>query len=146
MGTPMLKLLNARSARFSERSDGSFICSNDARLPGAGPLPPTFGRIGIRLKRMPDKGWKRAFDDPTPLAGNYITKLSKAELHAPGHDAALCISFGRAYNYPTHETIGRTGLPARDQPINSGLAFLRRVHNHRKYLPIVFSGRLGFQF
>jgi len=45
----------------------------------------TCGPIGNRLKRMPDKGWSRAFDEPIPLprgrqlvtledAGNYITK------------------------------------------------------------------------
>lgn len=57
------------------------------------------GPIGNRLKRMPDKGWSRAFDDPIPLprgrqlvtlkdAGNYITKLTKAEHEAPEWQAA----------------------------------------------------------
>jgi hypothetical protein len=54
----------------------------------------TSGPIGNRLKCMPDKGWRRHFDEPIPLprgrqlvtledAGHYITKLSKAE-----HEAA----------------------------------------------------------
>jgi hypothetical protein len=49
---------------------------------------------------MPDKGWSRAFDDPIPLprgrqlvtlkdAGNYITKLPKAEHEAPEWQAAM---------------------------------------------------------
>jgi hypothetical protein len=48
---------------------------------------------------MPEKGWQRRFDDPIPLpggrelvtledAGNYITKLSKAEHEAPEWQAA----------------------------------------------------------
>ena len=48
---------------------------------------------------MPEKGWQRRFDDPIPLpggrelvtledAGNYITKLSKAEREAPEWQAA----------------------------------------------------------
>jgi hypothetical protein len=47
-----------------------------------------------------DRGWKRAFDDPNPLprgrqlvtledAGNYITKLPKAEHEAPEWQAAM---------------------------------------------------------
>jgi len=43
---------------------------------------------------MPDRGWRRAFDEPIPLprirelvtpedAGKYITKLPKAEHEAP---------------------------------------------------------------
>jgi hypothetical protein len=50
--------------------------------------------------RVPDRGWKRAFDDPIPLprggelvtledAGNYITKLPKAEHEAPEWQAAM---------------------------------------------------------
>ena len=50
--------------------------------------------------RMPDKGWSRRFDDPIPLprgrqlvtlkdAGNYITKLPKAEHEAPEWQAAV---------------------------------------------------------
>jgi hypothetical protein len=46
---------------------------------------------------VPDRGWKRAFDDPIPLprggelatfedTGNYITKLPKAEHEAPCTD------------------------------------------------------------
>jgi hypothetical protein len=49
--------------------------------------------------RVPDRGWKRAFDDPIPLpdgrevvtfedAGTYITKLPKAEHEAPEWQAA----------------------------------------------------------
>jgi hypothetical protein len=48
----------------------------------------------------PDKGWHRRFDDPIPLprgrqlvtledAGNYITKLPKAEHEAPEWQAAM---------------------------------------------------------
>jgi hypothetical protein len=47
-----------------------------------------------------DRGWKRAFDEPIPLprggelvtledAGNYITKLPKAEHEAPEWQAAM---------------------------------------------------------
>jgi hypothetical protein len=47
-----------------------------------------------------DRGWKRAFDDPIPLprgrllvtlqdAGNYITKLPKAEHEAAEWQAAM---------------------------------------------------------
>jgi hypothetical protein len=47
-----------------------------------------------------DRGWKRPFDDPIPLprgrelvtlqdAGNYITKLPKAEHEAPEWQAAM---------------------------------------------------------
>ena len=50
--------------------------------------------------RTPDKGWSRAFHDPIPLprgrqlvtlkdAGNYITKLAKAEHEAPEWQAAM---------------------------------------------------------
>ena len=57
-------------------------------------MVPIFGRIGIGNCRdgalVADRGWKRRFDDPIPLprgrqlvmledAGNYITKLPKAE-------------------------------------------------------------------
>jgi hypothetical protein len=49
---------------------------------------------------MPDKGWHRHFEDPIPLprgrqlitledAGNYITKLPKAEHEAPEWQAAM---------------------------------------------------------
>jgi len=49
---------------------------------------------------MADKGWHRAFDDPIPLphgrqlvtlqdAGQYITKLAKAEHDAPEWQAAM---------------------------------------------------------
>jgi hypothetical protein len=49
---------------------------------------------------MPDRGWKRAFDDPIDLphsrqlvtledAGNYVTKLPKAEHSAPEWQAAM---------------------------------------------------------
>jgi hypothetical protein len=48
----------------------------------------------------PDKGWRRRFEDPIPLprgrklvtlqdAGNYITKLPKAEHEAPEWRAAM---------------------------------------------------------
>jgi hypothetical protein len=47
-----------------------------------------------------DRGWKRSFDEPVPLprgrklvtlqdAGNYITKLPKAEHEAPAWQAAV---------------------------------------------------------
>jgi hypothetical protein len=49
---------------------------------------------------MPDKGWQRPFDDPIPLprgrqlvtledAGNYITKLPKAEHETAEWQAAM---------------------------------------------------------
>jgi hypothetical protein len=48
---------------------------------------------------MREKGWSRSFDDPIPLpegelvtledAGNYITKLPKAEHRAPEWQAAM---------------------------------------------------------
>jgi hypothetical protein len=49
---------------------------------------------------MPESGWKRSFEDPIPLrdgrqlitledAGNYITKLPKAEHEAPDWQAAM---------------------------------------------------------
>jgi hypothetical protein len=49
---------------------------------------------GVEVEAMPDRGWKRAFDEPIPLprsralvtledAGKYITKLPKAEHEAP---------------------------------------------------------------
>jgi hypothetical protein len=49
---------------------------------------------------MPEKGWRRSFDDSIPLpggrrlvtredAGNYITKLPKAEHEAPEWQAAM---------------------------------------------------------
>ena len=49
---------------------------------------------------MPDRGWKRAFDEPIPLldggalvtledAGNYITKIPKAEHGAAEWQAAM---------------------------------------------------------
>jgi hypothetical protein len=49
---------------------------------------------------MPEKGWRRSFDDPIPLpggrrlitlqdAGNYITGLPKAEHLAPEWQAAM---------------------------------------------------------
>jgi hypothetical protein len=59
-------------------------------------------RIGNRRSGPPvvDHGWKRPFDDPIPLprgrqlvtlqdAGNYITKLPKAEHEAPEWQAAM---------------------------------------------------------
>jgi hypothetical protein len=60
----------------------------------------TCGPIGNRLKRMPDNGWSRAFDEPIPLprgrqlvtledAGNYITKLPKAEHATAEWQAAM---------------------------------------------------------
>jgi hypothetical protein len=50
--------------------------------------------------RVPDRGWKRAFEDPIILpngrelvtledAGTYITRLSKAEQEAPEWQAAM---------------------------------------------------------
>jgi hypothetical protein len=58
------------------------------------------GPIGNRLKRMPDKGWHRHFDEPIPLprgralvtledAGKYITKLPEAEHEAKEWQAAM---------------------------------------------------------
>jgi hypothetical protein len=58
-----------------------------------------FGPIGIRLKLMPDKGWKREFDDPIPLprgrqlvtlrdAATFIMKLPKAEQNHAAWQAA----------------------------------------------------------
>jgi hypothetical protein len=52
------------------------------------------------VKRDLPRGWKRTFDDPIPLprgrqlvtledAGNYITKLPKAEHEAPEWQAAM---------------------------------------------------------
>jgi hypothetical protein len=49
---------------------------------------------GMEVETMPDRGWKRAFDEPIPLprgrelvtlkdAGTYITKLPKTEHEAP---------------------------------------------------------------
>jgi hypothetical protein len=49
---------------------------------------------------MADRGWKRRFDEPIPLprgrqlviledAGNYVTKLPKAEHQAPEWQAAM---------------------------------------------------------
>jgi hypothetical protein len=49
--------------------------------------------------RVPDRGWKRPFDEPIPLprsrelvtledAGNYITKLPRIEHEAPEWQAA----------------------------------------------------------
>jgi len=49
---------------------------------------------------MPDKGWRRRFDDPIPLprgrqlvtledAGKFITRLPKAEHEAPEWQAAM---------------------------------------------------------
>jgi hypothetical protein len=55
---------------------------------------------GMDLEAMPDRGWKRAFDEPIPLpngrelvtledAGTYITKLPKAEHEAAEWLAAM---------------------------------------------------------
>jgi len=68
------------------------ISSRDSPARRAVARAPTFGPIGSRLMRMPDKGWRRRFDDPISLprgrqlvtlqdAGNYITKLPK-DAHA----------------------------------------------------------------
>jgi hypothetical protein len=61
----------------------------------------SIGTSGCRLTGalVADHGWKRSFDDPIPLprgrqlvtlkdAGNYITKLPKAEHEAPEWQAA----------------------------------------------------------
>jgi hypothetical protein len=56
--------------------------------------------LGADLLRKPPTGWKRPFDDPIDLpggrtlvtledAGNYITKLPKAEHTAPEWQAAM---------------------------------------------------------
>ncbi len=70
------------------------------------------GPIGSRRKRMPDKGWSRAFDDPIPLprgrqlvalkdAGNYFTKLPMAEHEAPEwHVAMECLILVAEKNGP----------------------------------------------
>ena len=58
------------------------------------------GPIGNRLKLMPEKGWRRPFEEPIPIpggrplvtleeAGQYITKLSKAEHSAAEWQAAM---------------------------------------------------------
>jgi hypothetical protein len=55
---------------------------------------------GMDVEAMPDRGWKRAFDEPIPLpngrelvtledAGTYITKLPKAEHEAAEWLAAM---------------------------------------------------------
>jgi hypothetical protein len=55
---------------------------------------------GMDVEAMPDRGWKRAFDEPIPLpngralvtlkdAGTYITKLQNAEHEAPEWQAAM---------------------------------------------------------
>jgi hypothetical protein len=54
----------------------------------------------MEVEAMPDRGWKRAFDEPIPLprgralvtledAGKYITKLPKAEHEVPEWQAAM---------------------------------------------------------
>jgi hypothetical protein len=60
---------------------------------------------------MAAKGWSRAFDDPIPLprgrqlvtlkdAGNYVTKLPKAEHEAPEWQAAMeCLIVNRRSNF-----------------------------------------------
>src|SRR5438552_4655224 len=65
---------------------------------------PIYGRIGIGNcpggARVADRGWQRRFDDPIPLprgrqlvtledAGNYITKLPKAEHEVAEWQAAM---------------------------------------------------------
>jgi hypothetical protein len=62
---------------------------------------------------MTDRGWKREFEDPIPLprgrqlvtlkdAGNYITKLPKAEHEAPEWQAAMeCLILVAEKNGPT---------------------------------------------
>jgi hypothetical protein len=71
-------------------------------------LTPT-RRAGV----ISDRGWKRAFDDPIPLprsrqlitledAGNYITKLPKAEHESPEWQAAMeCLILVAEKNGPT---------------------------------------------
>jgi hypothetical protein len=55
---------------------------------------------GMDVEAMPDRDWKRAFDEPIPApdgrelvtledAGNYIIKLPKAEHEAPEWQAAM---------------------------------------------------------
>jgi hypothetical protein len=66
------------------------IWSRDLPAKPAADAAPMFGPIGIRLKRMPDKEWKCAFDNPIPSpsglqlvtlkeADDYIMKLSKID-------------------------------------------------------------------
>jgi hypothetical protein len=52
----------------------------------------------------------------------------------------------KTYHYPANEPIVRACLPAGDQSINRSLAFLIRVTNYPKDLPVIVRGRLGFQF
>jgi hypothetical protein len=70
-----------------------FPAMNGIPVVGAGGTLPKMNGI------VPDRGLKRAFDDPVPLprggelvtledAGNYITKLPKAEHEAPEWQAA----------------------------------------------------------
>ena len=68
--------------------------------------------MALRLSNA-DKGWSRRFDDPIPLprgrqlvtlkdAGNYITKLPKAEHEAPEWQAAMeCLILVAEKNGPT---------------------------------------------
>jgi hypothetical protein len=62
----------------------------------ASAFPISHGKVGVKSER----GWKRPFDDPIPVprgrqlvtledAGNYITKLPKAEHEAPEWQAAM---------------------------------------------------------
>jgi hypothetical protein len=74
------------------------LSQNSPVRPAAGAAPMS-GRIGIRSRHMPDKGWSRAFEDPIPLprgrqlvtlkdAADYVMKLPKAEQNQKEWQAA----------------------------------------------------------
>jgi hypothetical protein len=81
---------------------------------GAPRMPDGF-RTGFDKKAgaISNRGWKRSFDDPIPLprgrqlvtlkdAGNYVTKLPKAEHEAPEWQAAMeCLILVAEKNGPT---------------------------------------------
>jgi hypothetical protein len=73
-------------------------CRRRANCPGCRRAPKP--NSTIRAGAISGRGWKRPFEDPTPLprgrdlvtledAGNYITKLPKAEHEAPEWQAAM---------------------------------------------------------
>src|SRR6266480_8128086 len=83
---------------------GCLISSRSSSVRRAARGAPISVRIGIGNcpggARVADRGWKRRFDDPIPLprgrqlvtledAGNYITKLPKAEHEAAESQAAM---------------------------------------------------------
>jgi hypothetical protein len=64
-------------------TSGCPIWSSDLPARLAAGAAPMFGLIGNRLKRMPDKGWSREFDDPILLPrGRQLVTLEDAwQLH-----------------------------------------------------------------